>query len=77
MADNLELFDKDGKTLHIADVMAMLLPSEEEINIKLNELKKSEFEDDEVYEKREYGHGFRRCYFWLKYQQFNSYNGQQ
>jgi len=24
--DNLEIFDKDGKALHIADVMAMLPP---------------------------------------------------
>jgi hypothetical protein len=68
---NLELFDKNGKALHIADVMAMLLPSEEEINTKLDELKANEFEDDEKVAKREYGYGFRRCYFWLKYQRGN------
>ncbi len=68
---DLEIFDKDGKALHIADVMAMLLPSEEEINTKLNKLKENEFEDDEKIAKREYGYGFRRCYFWLKYQRGN------
>jgi len=68
---DIEIFDKDGKALHIADVMAMLLPSEEEINSKLNELKENEFEEDEMIAKREYGYGFRRCYFWLKYQRDN------
>lgn len=68
---NLEIFDKNGKKLHIADVMAMLLPSGEEINSKLNELKENEFEDDEKAAKREYGCGFHRCYFWLKYQRGN------
>ena len=68
---DLEIFDKNGKALHIDDVMAILLPSEEEINTKLDELKAIEFDDDEKVEKREYGYGFRRCYFWLKYQRGN------
>ena len=68
---DLKLFDENGRALHISDVVAMLLPSEEEINTKLNELKDNEFEDDEKVEKRAYGYGFRRCYFWLKYQRGN------
>ena len=68
---DLEIFDKNGNALNIADVMAMLLPSEEEINSKLNELKENNFEDDEKTAKREYGYGFRRCYFWLKHQRGN------
>lgn len=69
--EDLKIFDENDKALHIGDVMAMLLPSEEEINSKLNELKENEFEDDEKIAKREYGYGFRRCYFWLKYQRGN------
>jgi len=68
---NTGLFNAEGKELSIADVMAMLLPSEEEINTKLDELKSNEFEDDEKVAKREYGYGFRRCYFWIKYQRGN------
>jgi len=68
---DLEIFDKSGKALHIADVMAMLLPSEEEINIKLDELKAYEFEDDEKGANSEFGWGFRKCYYWLKYQRGN------
>lgn len=70
----LELFDKNGTKLELEDVLAMLLPNEDEFKDKLSDIKESDFEDNEKTAKREYGHGFRMCYFWIKHQYFKNKN---
>lgn len=43
------------------------LPTDEEMNIELNECLNIYFEENEYDAKKEYGFGFRKCFRWLKY----------
>lgn len=61
--DNLEIFDKDGKVLHIADVMAMLLPDLNEFDNEAEQFADGGFSTDD--EKHAYITAWQECRNWL------------
>ena len=61
--EQLQIFDKDGKALHIADVMAMLLPDIEEFDTEAEQFAEGGFSTEE--EKYAYTTAWQECRNWL------------
>lgn len=61
--EQLQIFDKDGKALHIADVMAMLLPDINEFDTEAEQFAEGGFSTEE--EKYAYTTAWQECRNWL------------